>query len=118
MKAHDSPETSPGAPPSPSAVSKLHVVISSERETFNDDVIEPGRESNDAREKRVGQAPFAVVGASYRDVATEVRAKLAALEKGADAPSQALVEAGYAEGVVFLETCSRVEWLISSTRLC
>lgn len=97
-------------------VPKLHVVISSERETFNDDVIEPGRESNDAREKRVGQAPFAVVGASYRDVATEVRAKLAALERGADAPSHALVEAGYAEGVVFLETCSRVEWLISSTR--
>lgn len=97
-------------------VARLHVVTMSERDTYNDDVIEPGLESSAAREQRVGTAPFAVVGASYRDVATEVRARLAALEKGSDPPSQALVEAGYAEGVVFLETCSRVEWLISSTR--
>ena len=76
-------------------------------------VREPGRESAD---RKVGTAPLAVVGASYRDVATEVRARLAAAEHGAEAPSRALVEAGYADGVVFLETCSRVEWIISSSR--
>lgn len=67
-------------------------------------------------ERKLGVAPLAIVGASYRDVATEVRAHLAAAERSADPPSRALVEAGYADGVVFLETCSRVEWIISSSR--
>ncbi|HEY4221588.1 MAG TPA: hypothetical protein VGO62_09600, partial [Myxococcota bacterium] len=57
-----------------------------------------------------------VVGASYRDASTDVRARLAALEKSDDAPSKALVSAGYADGVMMLETCSRVEWIVSSTK--
>ncbi|MBI1946255.1 MAG: hypothetical protein HYS27_11190 [Deltaproteobacteria bacterium] len=59
---------------------------------------------------------LAVLGASYRDATTEQRAALAALERGDDAPSRALVRGGYADGVVVLQTCSRVEWIISTTR--
>ena len=61
-------------------------------------------------------ATLAVVGASYRDATTEQRAALAALERGEDAPSRALLRGGYAEGVVVLQTCSRVEWIISTSR--
>lgn len=59
---------------------------------------------------------LAVLGASYRDATTEQRAALAALERGEDAPSRALLRGGYADGVVVLETCSRVEWIISTSR--
>jgi glutamyl-tRNA reductase len=57
-----------------------------------------------------------VVGASYRECSTDVRARLAALEKTDDAPSKAIVNGNYADGVVLLETCSRVEWIVSSTK--
>lgn len=59
---------------------------------------------------------LAVLGASYRDATTEQRAALAALEHGDDAPSRAILRGGYADGVVVLETCSRVEWIISTSR--
>jgi oxygen-dependent protoporphyrinogen oxidase len=58
--------------------------------------------------------PLLVVGASYRELPTEGRARLAQLEDGPDAPSRALVSAGYADGVVVLATCSRVEWIVST----
>ncbi len=70
---------------------------------------------SEAADKK-GHAPLCVVGASYREASTDVRARLAALEKGDDAPSKALVAAGYADGVVMLETCSRVEWVVSSQK--
>ncbi|MCC7074784.1 MAG: hypothetical protein IT383_25970 [Deltaproteobacteria bacterium] len=59
---------------------------------------------------------LAVVGASYRDATTEQRAALAALERDDEAPSRALLRGGYADGVVVLQTCSRVEWIVSTTR--
>lgn len=65
--------------------------------------------------KATGSA-LVVVGASYREASTDVRARLAALEKTDDAPSRALVKAGYADGVVVLETCSRIEWVVSSSK--
>jgi oxygen-dependent protoporphyrinogen oxidase len=58
--------------------------------------------------------PLLVLGASYRELPTEGRARLAQLEEGPDAPSRALVSAGYADGVVVLATCSRVEWIVST----
>lgn len=70
----------------------------------------------EAARSRRGITPLFVVGASYREGPTDVRARLAALEGGDDAPSKALVRAGYADGVVVLETCSRVEWIVSSSR--
>jgi oxygen-dependent protoporphyrinogen oxidase len=59
--------------------------------------------------------PLVVLGATYRDVPTELRARLAQAEDGLDAPSRALVAAGYADGVVVLRTCSRVEWIVSTS---
>gem|GEM_PF-181521 len=76
--------------------------------------------------------PLVVVGASYRAVSTELRARLAACEPStapsstasmasslppsASSPAAALLSAGYADGVVVLATCSRVEWIVSSSR--
>lgn len=60
------------------------------------------------------QIPLVIVGASYRDVPTDVRARLAALERTDQAPSVGLRAAGYAHGAVFVETCSRVEWVIAT----
>lgn len=60
--------------------------------------------------------PLFVLGVTYRDAPTDVRARLAALEREPEPPSTALVSGGYADGVVVLETCSRVEWVVSSTK--
>ena len=60
--------------------------------------------------------PIVILGASYRDVPTEVRARLAQCEEGPASPSRALSSAGYADGVVVLQTCSRVEWIVSTSR--
>lgn len=60
--------------------------------------------------------PVFVLGVAYRDAPTDVRARLAALERGEAAPSRALVQGGYADGVVVLETCSRIEWIVSSSK--
>jgi oxygen-dependent protoporphyrinogen oxidase len=67
-------------------------------------------------DRALQEVPLIVVGASYRDVPTEVRARLAAGEQGDDAASRALLTAGYADGVVVLPTCSRVEWIVSTSR--
>lgn len=58
--------------------------------------------------------PLAIVGASFRDVPTQLRARLAQLDEGAGAPSQLLREGGHATGVVRIVTCSRVEWVLST----
>jgi glutamyl-tRNA reductase len=57
---------------------------------------------------------FAVVGVSYRDAPSSVRAALLKADAGKRSPSAELLEAGKARGVVRVETCSRVEWLIEA----
>lgn len=56
--------------------------------------------------------PLAVVGAGFRRAPTALRAALAALERAPDPPSALLRARG--DGVVFVETCSRVDWIIST----
>ena len=72
--------------------------------------------SDESTSPAASLVPFVVVGASYRDAPTEVRARLAAGEQATDAASRALLSAGYADGVVVLQTCSRVEWIVSTPR--
>jgi glutamyl-tRNA reductase len=60
--------------------------------------------------------PLALVGMSYREAPSAVRAALVALDSGAGGPAQQLLEAGEITGVVRLESCARVEWLIASPR--
>src|SRR5262245_66665704 len=60
--------------------------------------------------------PIALVGMSYREAPSAVRAGLAALDAGTTGPSRALLEAGEITGVVRLESCARVEWLLASPR--
>ena len=55
-----------------------------------------------------------VVGISYREAPTAVRAALLRADSGEGAPSAALLEQHMARGVVRVETCSRVEWLIEA----
>lgn len=55
--------------------------------------------------------PLVIVGASYREASTEVRAKLALLD-----PSPQLYEGGHITGAVRLQTCSRTEWVVSAPR--
>lgn len=84
-------------------------------------------EPADGAARPSGRVPLVVVGESYRDASTDVRAQLASLEHAAlvaeadpgppDAgrrPSRALVDGGWAGAVVPVETCSRIEWVISS----
>jgi glutamyl-tRNA reductase len=60
--------------------------------------------------------PLALVGLSYREAPSAVRAGLAALDAEAGGPSQQLLDAGEITGVVRIESCARVEWLLASTR--
>jgi hypothetical protein len=60
--------------------------------------------------------PLALVGMSYREAPSAVRAGLVALDSGAGGPAQQLLEAGEITGVVRIESCARVEWLIASPR--
>jgi glutamyl-tRNA reductase len=60
--------------------------------------------------------PLALVGMSYREAPSAVRAALAAIDAGAGGPSQQLLEAGQISGVVRIESCARVEWLMASQR--
>ena len=60
--------------------------------------------------------PLAHVGMSYRDAPSAVRAALAALDDGASGPSRQLLDAGEITGVVRIESCARVEWLLASPR--
>lgn len=60
--------------------------------------------------------PLALVGMSYREAPSAVRAALAALDAGAGGPSRQLLESGEITGIVRIESCARVEWLLASPR--
>jgi glutamyl-tRNA reductase len=58
--------------------------------------------------------PLALVGMSYREAPSAVRAALAAIDASENGPSQQLLEAGQIHGVVRIESCARVEWLFAA----
>ncbi len=60
--------------------------------------------------------PLALVGMSYREAPSAVRAALAAFDSDVGGPSQQLLEAEEITGVVRIESCARVEWLLASAR--
>ena len=60
--------------------------------------------------------PLALVGMSYREAPSAVRAGLVAMDSGAEGPAAQLLEAGEITGVVRIESCARVEWLLASAR--
>src|SRR6476619_477552 len=60
--------------------------------------------------------PLALVGMSYREAPSAVRAALVALDSGMVGPAQQLLAAGEITGVVRIESCARVEWLMASAR--
>jgi hypothetical protein len=60
--------------------------------------------------------PLALVGMSYRDAPSVVRAGLAAFDSGNSGPSRQLLESGEITGIVRIESCARVEWLMASPR--
>jgi len=60
--------------------------------------------------------PLALVGMSYREAPSAVRAALVAFDSQADGPAQQLLDAGEITGVVRIESCARVEWLLASPR--
>lgn len=59
--------------------------------------------------------PLAIVGASFRDVPTRLRARLNQIDEGEGSPSLQLREGGHVQGVVRIVTCSRVEWVMSAS---
>jgi glutamyl-tRNA reductase len=60
--------------------------------------------------------PLALVGMSYREAPSAVRAGLAAFDSGSSGPSRQLLAAGEITGIVRIESCARVEWLMASPR--
>ena len=60
--------------------------------------------------------PLALVGMSYREAPSAVRAALVTLDSGEAGPAKELLDAGEITGVVRIESCARVEWLIASPR--
>ena len=60
--------------------------------------------------------PLALVGMSYREAPSAVRAALAAFDSDISGPSRQLLEAAEITGVVRIESCARVEWLLASAR--
>ncbi|MEO8016344.1 MAG: hypothetical protein ABI769_00895 [Pseudomonadota bacterium] len=60
--------------------------------------------------------PLALVGLSYREAPSAVRAALAAFDSETSGPSRQLLEAEEISGVVRIESCARVEWLLASPR--
>ena len=60
--------------------------------------------------------PLALVGMSYREAPSAVRAALAAFDSDAGGPSRQLLEAEEITGIVRIESCARVEWLLASAR--
>src|SRR3954468_1398336 len=60
--------------------------------------------------------PLALVGMSYREAPSAVRAALVACDSATDGPAQQLLAAGEITGVVRIESCARVEWLLASAR--
>ena len=59
--------------------------------------------------------PVAVVGMDFREGPSSVRALLKAIDDGPDSPTQRLRNSGEATGIVRLESCSRIEWVISAS---
>jgi glutamyl-tRNA reductase len=59
--------------------------------------------------------PVAVVGMDFREGPSTIRARLKGLDDGPDSPSARLVRDGYCEGIVRVESCSRVEWIVSAS---
>jgi glutamyl-tRNA reductase len=53
---------------------------------------------------------------SYREAPSAVRAALAAFDSEASGPSQQLLQAEEISGIVRIESCARIEWLLASTR--
>jgi hypothetical protein len=60
--------------------------------------------------------PLALVGMSYREAPSAVRAGLAALDTATSGPSKQLLDSGEITGIVRIESCARVEWLMASPR--
>jgi len=60
--------------------------------------------------------PLALVGMSYREAPSAVRAALMALDSGEAGPAKDLLDAAEITGVVRIESCARVEWLLASPR--
>jgi glutamyl-tRNA reductase len=60
--------------------------------------------------------PIALVGMSYREAPSAVRAGLAAFDTATGGPSNQLLDAGEITGIVRIESCARVEWLMASPR--
>jgi len=60
--------------------------------------------------------PLALVGMSYREAPSAVRAALVALDSGEAGPAKDLLDAAEITGVVRIESCARVEWLLASPR--
>jgi hypothetical protein len=60
--------------------------------------------------------PLALVGMSYREAPSAVRAALVGLDSEAGGPARQLLDAGEISGVVRIESCARVEWLLASER--
>jgi hypothetical protein len=60
--------------------------------------------------------PLALVGMSYREAPSAVRAALAAFDSATSGPSRQLLDAGEVTGIVRIESCARVEWLLASAR--
>jgi len=60
--------------------------------------------------------PLALVGMSYREAPSAVRAGLAAFDTATSGPSKQLLESGEITGIVRIESCARVEWLMASSR--
>jgi len=60
--------------------------------------------------------PLALVGMSYREAPSAVRAALAAFDTAISGPSKQLLESGEITGIVRIESCARVEWLMASPR--
>lgn len=60
--------------------------------------------------------PLALVGMSYREAPSAVRAGLAAFDTASSGPSKQLLDSGEITGIVRIESCARVEWLMASPR--
>jgi glutamyl-tRNA reductase len=60
--------------------------------------------------------PLALVGMSYREAPSAVRAALVAFDSDVEGPARQLLDAGEITGVVRIESCARVEWLMASPR--
>jgi hypothetical protein len=60
--------------------------------------------------------PLALVGMSYREAPSAVRAALSAFDSGTCGPAKQLLDSGEITGIVRIESCARVEWLLASAR--